>query len=103
MPLDIHPALPLDTIPKQNEEYALEKIPCCHLLKHSTNGEVIKLNNTGLLIWQTCTGEWTVGEIIEALKEAYPDAAADMNKDVFRALDNLQDEGAISLSFGERK
>lgn len=103
MPLDIHPALPLDTIPIQNEEYTLEKIPCCYLLKHSTNGEVIKLNNTGLLIWQTCTGEWTVGEIIEALKEAYPDAASDMNKDVFRALDNLQDEGAISLSLGERK
>ena len=97
MPLDIHPALPLDTIPRQKSGFTVEKIPCCYLLKHSKSGEVIKLNDSAMMIWQICTGDWTVGEIIDVLKQAYPDAATDMHKDVFRTLDNLRDEGAISL------
>ena len=57
----------------------------------------IKLNDTGLLILQTCTGEWNVGEIIDALAETYPDAADHMAKDVCRALDELMEEGLITL------
>jgi hypothetical protein len=98
MSLDIHPDLPLETVPKQRPGYIVEKIPCCYLLKHEENDTVVKLNATGMMIWQTCTGEWTVGDIIDALREAYPDGAVSMDKDVFRALDNLQDEGVISLS-----
>ena len=95
---DLHPELPLDTIPTQVEGYDMEKIPCCYLLRHESTNHVVKLNNTGMLIWQTCTGDWTVGEIIEALQESYPDAAESMPKDVFRALDNLKDEEVITLS-----
>jgi coenzyme PQQ biosynthesis protein PqqD len=97
MSLDLHPDLPLDTVPKQVDGFELERIPCCFILKHTETGRMVKLNNTGLLIWQTCTGEWTVGEIIEALQENYPDAAETMARDVFRALDILRDEAVIDL------
>jgi len=98
MTLDIHPDLPADTVPTQVPGFNVHKIPCCYLLKHEQTNNVVKLNDTGMMIWQACTGEWSVGEIIEALKESYPDAAAEMDKDVFRALDNLRDEGVITLN-----
>ena len=97
MSLDIHPDLPAETIPNQVPGYSVQKIPCCYLLKHQETNNIVKLNATGMMIWQACTGEWSVGEIIDALKESYPDAAAEMDKDVYRALDNLQDEGVITL------
>ena len=97
MALDIHRDLPYGTVPRQVPGFDVQEIPCCYLLKHEDTNTVVKLNETGMEIWRVCTGEWTVGEIIEALKEAYPDAAAEMNKHVFRALDMLQDEGVITL------
>ena len=99
MVLDIHPELPLDTIPRQKPGYSIRKIPCCYLLQHeSEKNGYVKLNETGIMIWQICTGEWTVGEIIEALREQYPEAADEMDKDVFRALDDLFEEGVITLT-----
>ncbi|MEM7563916.1 MAG: PqqD family protein [Pseudomonadota bacterium] len=98
MVLDLHPDLPDHIVPKQVEGFRIEKIPCCYLLRNDETDRIVKLNNTGILIWQTCTGEWNVGEIIEALKESYPDAAETMARDVYRAMDILQDEEVITLS-----
>ena len=97
MSLDIHPDLPLDLIPKQIEGFEVRRIPCCIMVRPAGQKNFVKLNASGMMILQTCTGEWNVGEIIEALSEAYPEAADDMAKDVFRTLDNLKDEGLISL------
>ena len=98
MALDLHPDLPHDTIPTQQPGYEVTKIPCCFLLTHEETGEVVKLNSTGMMIWQICTGEWNVGEIIDALVETYPDAADTLAKDVYRTLDDMQEEGVITLS-----
>lgn len=98
MALDLHPDLPPDTVPRQQPGYTVQKIPCCFLLKHDQSGEIVKLNSTGMMIWQTCTGEWNVGEIIEALQDSYPEAADTMARDVFRTLDNMLDEGIITLN-----
>lgn len=97
MSLQIHPDLPLDTVPRQVEGFNIDKIPCCYILKHEETGRMVKLNNTGMLIWQTCTGDWSVGEIIEALEENYPDAADTISRDVFRTLDILKDEEVITI------
>lgn len=59
---------------------------------------MIKLNDSSALIWQVCTGEWAVGEIIDVLKESYPDASDSMEKDVYQALDRLISEAAIELT-----
>lgn len=98
MALDIHPDLPPETVPRQKPGIHVEKIPCCFLLKDAGSGNVVKLNRSGMMIWQTCTGEWTVGEIIDALTEHYPDAAESMAKDVYRTLDTMREEGVISLT-----
>ena len=49
-----------------------------------------------MLIWQLCDGENTVGEMIGALQEAFPDVP-DMDRDVQRALDELLAEELIAL------
>jgi hypothetical protein len=100
MALDIHPDLPPDTVPRQIPGYEIRRIPCCIMVKPAGQKNFIKLNDTGLLILEACTGEWNVGEIIEALEEAYPEAADRMARDVFRALDDLKEEGLVTLHHG---
>ena len=93
-----HPVLPPQTIPNQAPGYTLEKTPCCFFLKNTETEKLTKLNQTGALIWQICTGEWSVGEIIDVLKESYPDAADGMENDVYRTMDLLLEQNLIDLS-----
>ena len=50
-----------------------------------------------MLIWELCSGDLTVGDMIQLLAESYPEAAGDMRKDVFRALDELNEEAVIQI------
>jgi len=92
-----HPELPLELIPRQVEDFTMDKTPCCFVLRKPESEHCVVLNLTGALVWQMCEGRYSVGEIIEVLKEAYPDAAGAMDKDVFRTLDQLYDEGVVTL------
>ena len=87
-----------DSVPKQKNGFELTKTACCYFLKQEETNNMIKLNDSSALIWQVCTGEWTLGEIIEVLKESYPDAADGMEGDVHLALGQLVEEGAIDLA-----
>ena len=86
-----------DTVPEQTEGYELQKTACCYLLREPATQRFIKLNDSSALIWQVCTGEWTVGEIIEVLKESYPDAEDSMDNDVMQALNMLYGESVIRV------
>ena len=86
-----------DTVPEQTEGYELQKTACCYFLREPVSQNLVKLNDSSALIWQVCTGEWTVGEIIDVLKESYPDAADAMDNDVMQALDMLYGEGLIHV------
>ena len=86
-----------DTVPHQTPGYELQKSPCCYSLRNSETKNIIKLNDSSALIWQVCTGEWSVGEIIEVLQESYPDAESSMEADVHSALELLLKENALEL------
>ena len=86
-----------DTVPEQTEGYELQKTACCYFLREPVSQNLVKLNDSSALIWQVCTGEWTVGEIIDVPKESYPDAADAMDNDVMQALDMLYGEGLIHV------
>ncbi len=92
-PAGIH----LDSVPVQREGFILEKSPCCYFVKDKESGNLVKLNTTSVLIWQVCTGDWTVGEIVEVLQENYPDAAENMEQDVIKTLGSLKQEDVIEL------
>ena len=86
-----------ETVPSQVPGFELQKTACCFFLKEEDSKNLVKLNDSSALIWQVCTGEWSVGEIIDVLKESYPDAADGMDKDVYTALDSLVKEGVVSI------
>ena len=86
-----------DTVPEQSAGYEIKKTACCYFLQEEESQNLVRLNDSSALIWQVCTGEWTVGEIIEVLKESYPDAADAMDQDVMQALNMLYGEGVIQV------
>ena len=85
------------TVPEQTTGFELQKTACCYFLREEESKNLVKLNDSSALIWQVCTGEWSVGEIIDVLKESYPDAADSMEQDVMQALNLLYSEGVIQV------
>ena len=93
---DLHQQFPLDAQPVQNEGFSVNKIPCCWIITNDEDGKRIKLNDSSMLIWQLCEADNTVGDIIGALQEQFPDVEG-MDKDIQRALDELLEEKLISM------
>lgn len=93
----LHAVFPLQAVPRRKPGYRLARIPCCYLLKDADGKTVLKLNDSSVLIWELCNGELNIGEMIQMLAESYPEAAAEMHKDVLRALDELNEEAVIQI------
>ena len=58
---------------------------------------VLKLNETGVVIWELCSDGNTVGDILAMLRDSYPDQEDVISRDVFRVLDTLKEYDAIVL------
>lgn len=93
----LHRQFPLDARLIQSESVSVEKIPCCWILTKAGEDRKIKLNDSSMLIWQLCEAGNTVGEIISVLRESFPEAD-DIDKDIHRALDELEEEGLVSVA-----
>ncbi|KAA3623246.1 MAG: PqqD family protein [Proteobacteria bacterium] len=92
----LHPILPDAMRVKQNAKFELDKIPCCYLLKNKDSEEqLLKLNDSGVLIWQLCHEERAVGEIVDLLAEAFEQARDEMARDVSRVVSHLLEEDAL--------
>lgn len=57
---------------------------------------LILLNASAGSVWQLCDGSTTVGEMIDALREAYPDDASVIGDDVRETLRKLAELGLLS-------
>ncbi len=95
---EVHAVFPDSAIPIRRQEYRVKRIPCCYLLQDEDGKNVLKLNETGLLIWELCNGDISVGEMLQLLKESFPEAAAEMEKDVFRVLDEFKEGDVITIA-----
>jgi hypothetical protein len=92
----LHPILPDSMRVHQSDRFTLQKIPCCTLLKSvEDERHILKLNDSGLLIWQLCHEERSIGEIVELLAEAFEQPREDMARDVSRVVDYLLEENAL--------
>jgi len=94
----LHKDYPAEAVPTRADGYNIKKIPCCFLLQNSEGQNVIKLNETGVLIWELCSGELSVGDMLELLVESFPDAAEHIKIDLNRVLDELESEKVITIS-----
>jgi hypothetical protein len=66
------------------------------LLYEAGSHRAIYLNETAALVWRLCDGTRTVQEVAEMLAENYPDARADLPRDIESAVEMLLREGALS-------
>ncbi|GJL80974.1 MAG: hypothetical protein DHS20C01_06080 [marine bacterium B5-7] len=92
----LHPIMDDAIVLSQSQSFRLEKIPCCYLLHDKQDdGHVIKLNDSGILIWHLCSDKRTVGEIVDLLADGFEQPREDMARDVSRVVEYLIEERAL--------
>ena len=83
--------------PQRTPNYQLEQIDDELLLFHPSETSILYCNATASLVWQLCDGQRTVQEIINLLKDAYPEAEETLADDIKSSLDQFAQQGAIRL------
>lgn len=93
-------SLPVDDLnlcPRHEEGFQLEMLNGEIVLLHPARSIIIHGNQTSAILWQLCDGTRTVGEIVELLSAAYPDAADEIQADVPAAIQMLTQHGALTV------
>ena len=88
----------LEKTPTTKSSIELEEIDGELLLYSPESTRSIYMNSTASIIWRLCDGKLTVGEIVELLKEAFPEAEDSIEKDVVDSIDLFINSDAIELS-----
>ena len=83
--------------PLRHPEFRLEQIDDELLLYHPGQTKILYCNPTASLVWQLCDGERTVEEIVNLLREGFPEASASIQPDVEATLRQFASHGAISF------
>ena len=87
----------LDKTPQTKSGFELEEIDGELLLYSPSSTRSVYMNSTASIIWRLCDGNQNVGEIIELLKEAFPEAADKIEQDVVDSISLFKQNGAIEL------
>ena len=86
-------------IVRQSNGFQLRRTPCCINLYDEDNLPVLSLNNTSAMIWENCTGHFTVGVLVEQFSNVFPDVPHEkMRTDVLDVLIEFEREEVIELS-----
>jgi len=80
---------------KPNPNCLLEDMDGELLLYNPESAVTLHLNGPSMIVWQLCDGERTDQQIIEMVKEAYPQQAEQISGDVATVLADLHSQGAL--------
>ena len=83
--------------PQQKEGFLLEELDGELMLYSIATTRIFALNQSAALIWELCSGQYTVAEITSALAEAYPSSQDQIERQVTDTLALLLANGAIEL------
>ena len=83
--------------PRTLNDFQLEEIDGEVLLYSPSATRSIYLNPSAALIWHLCSGDHTVDEIIESLREHFPEQADSISEDVTATLEKFLESQAIEL------
>lgn len=83
--------------PQQKEGFLLEELDGELMLYNIASTRIFALNQSAALIWELCSGQYTVAEITSALAEAYPSSQGQIEQQVTDTLALLLAHGAIEL------
>lgn len=87
----------LDKIPHPADGFELEEIDGEILLYSPSSTRSVYLNSTASLIWSLCDGRNSVGQIVDQLKQAFPEAEQTIEQDVTGAIQLFIDNQAMRL------
>jgi len=82
---------------KQAENCLLEDMDGEMLLYNPDNSTTLHLNGPSVIVWELCDGERSVQLIIDMVKEAYPEQAAQIDDDVVKVIDDLYSRNVLEL------
>jgi len=82
---------------KQVDECLLEDMGGDLLLYNPKTATTLHLNGPSSIVWNLCTGENSVAEMIEALQEAYPDQASQIESDVISVIQDFKSNEVLEL------
>lgn len=88
----------LEKIPQPAEGFELEEIDGEILLYSPASTRSVYLNSTASLIWRLCDSKQSVGQIVDQLRDAFPDAADAIEDDVKRSIELFVENEAMQLS-----
>lgn len=86
-----------EDIPIPNVEFQLEQLDNELLLYHPAKTSTFYLNETASIVWQLCDGKRCIREIVDLLRDSFPDAQTDIADDVRSTLEAFVEHGAIAV------
>ena len=89
--------MPAKDVPVPSTEFTLEELDNELLLYHPTKTTAVYMSETASLVWRLCDGKRTVRDIVEQLKEAYPEASDQLENDVEETLKTFAEHGAVKI------
>lgn len=84
-------------VPRQKPDYRLERLGSEMLLYHPARTRAIYLNETASIIWALCDGVRTTAEIVDLLKEAFPEEAGRIGAQVDAILRQFIEQDVIEI------
>ena len=86
---------------KVNSEYSVEKFDGEILMYSEAETQAVYLNDTAYGVWLLCKEDMTVGQIIDFLKQVYPEQKKQIRSDVTSTLETLESNNLIELHDAE--
>ncbi|MGB7874274.1 MAG: PqqD family protein [Anaerolineales bacterium] len=83
--------------PKPIEGFQTQILEGENVLFHPTRNTIIHINQTGALAWGLCDRSRTVGEIVELLSTAYPEAREQIAEDAPHTIHSLVRQGTLEI------
>jgi len=85
---------------QQNPDCLSEDMDGEVLLFNPSKATTLHLDAPAMVVWNLCTGEHSVKQMIDALKEAFPEQAEQIEGDVIAVLKELRENDVISVVEG---
>ena len=85
---------------KQDPDCLVEEMDDELLLFNPAKAITLHLNGPSMVVWNLCNGEYSVAQMIDALQDAFPEQAEQIEGDVLSVIKELKENDVISEQGG---
>lgn len=87
--------MPDPRIPRHAADFKMKILDGESVIFHPTSRKVVHASPSAAIIWELCDGQRSVEEIIGLLASQYPEALAEIEKDVPETLEIFASAGVV--------